>query len=95
MVTDNEIEFCKRWFHLAGFNELLEDANEYFANKMFCNMSYIQALNSYGDRIEAPLLPTSNGSIVNPLTFDQYNGIITPLQFNIPEIAKQLRERIE
>ena len=95
MVTDNEIEFCKRWFHLAGFNELLEDANEYFVNKMFCNMSYIQALNSYGDRIEAPLLPTSNGNIVNPLTFDQYNGIITPLQFNIPEIAKQLRERIE
>jgi len=95
MVTDNEIEFCKRWFHLAGFNELLEDANEYFANKMFSNMSYIEAINSYGDIIESPLLPTSNNGIINPLTFGQYTGIITPLQFKIPDNLKQLRERIE
>ena len=95
MVTDNEIEFCKRWFHLAGFNELLEDANEYFANKMFCNMSYIEAVNSYGDRIESPLLPTSNNGIINPLTFGQYTSIITPLQFKIPDNMKQLLERIE
>ena len=30
MVTDNIIEFCKRWFHLAGFNEILEDINEFY-----------------------------------------------------------------
>jgi hypothetical protein len=95
MVTDNEIEFCKRWFHLAGFNELLDDANEYFANKMFSNMSYIEALNSYGDKIEAPLLPTNNKGVINPLVFGQYTGIIAPLQFNIPDEMKSLRERIE
>lgn len=95
MVTDNEIEFCKRWFHLAGFNELLEDANEYFANKTFGNMCYIEAVNSYGDKIESPLLPTSNNGIVNPLTFGQYTGIIAPLQFKFPDEMKVLRERIE
>jgi DNA polymerase elongation subunit (family B) len=95
MVTDNEIEFCKRWFHLAGFNELLKDADEYFANKMFSNMSYIEAMNSYGDKIESPLIPTSNKGIINPLVFGQYTGIIAPLQFNIPDEMKNLRERIE
>lgn len=29
LVTDNTIEFCKRWLHLAGFNELLEDIKEF------------------------------------------------------------------
>lgn len=93
MVTNNEIEFCKRWFHLAGFNELLEDANEYFANKMFSNMSYIEAINSFGDKLEAPLLPT-NSRIINPLSFGNYTGIITPLQFKMPNELKYLRERI-
>ena len=95
MVTDNEIEFCKRWFHLAGFNELLEDANEYFANKMFSNMSYIEAINSYNDRIEAPIIPTNNKGIIEPVVFDGSDGIISALQFNIPDSMKQLRERIE
>ena len=96
MVTDNEIEFCKRWFHLAGFNELLEDANEYFENKMFSSMNYIQAINSFGDKLEVPLIPTVNKGIINPLIFDDsYSGIINPLQFSIPQDFKSLLERIE
>ena len=95
MVTDNEIEFCKRWFHLAGFNELLEDANEYFANKMFGRMSYIEAINSYGDKIETPILPTSNNGIINPLIFGQYTGIIAPLEFKIPDEMRKLVDNIE
>jgi hypothetical protein len=93
MVTNNEIEFCKRWFHLAGFNELLEDANEYFANKMFSNMNYIQAMNSYNDIIEVPVTPTNNW-IQNSVVFGD-NGIISALQFKMPDSLKQLRERIE
>ena len=96
MVTDNEIEFCKRWFHLAGFNELLEDANEYFENKMFSNMNYIQSINSFGDVLECPLIPTSNNGIINPLIFDKsYTGIIQPLQFKIPQEMKGLVDKIE
>ena len=95
MVTDNEIEFCKRWFHLAGFNELLDDANEYFESKMFCdNMNYIQAINSFGSKIECPLIPTDNKGIIEPLIFDDsYNGTIQPLQFVITDdMIKSLRE---
>lgn len=94
MVTNNEIEFCKRWFHLAGFNELLEDANEYFANKMFSNMNYIQAINSFGDTIEAPLIPTSNNGKINPLVFG-FNSVINPLEFEIPNNSKDFIERIK
>ena len=32
MVTDNIIEFCHRWFHFAGFMELLEDIKEFNQN---------------------------------------------------------------
>ena len=95
MVTDNEIEFCKRWFHLAGFNELLEDANEYFENKTFGSMNYIQTMNSYGDILECPLIPTST-PISKPLIFDiSYSGIIQPLQFKIPNEMKGLVDKIE
>ena len=94
LVTDNEIEFCKRWFHLAGFNELLEDANEYFESRMLGSMNYINAINSYGDIIETPLIPTDNNGVINPLIFGQYSGVITPLQFKIPDKMKELRERI-
>lgn len=91
MVTDNEIEFCKRWFHLAGFNELLDDINEYFENKVFSNMNYIEAVNSFGDKLECPIIPTINKGIVQPLLFDErYSGIIQPLQFKIPETMKGL-----
>ena len=96
MVTDNEIEFCKRWFHLAGFNELLDDANEYFDKKMFSEMNYTQAINSFGDILECPLLPTANKGIVNPLSFDNsYSAIIQPLQFKIPTEMKGLVDKFE
>ena len=94
MVTDNEIEFCKRWFHLAGFNELLEDANEYFASKMFCNRTYIEAINSYNDRIEIPLIPPSNNGVINPLSFG-YDHHISALHFKMPDNMKQLIDNIK
>ena len=86
MVTDNEIEFCHRWFHLANFMELLDDANEFFASKMISNKSYIESWNSYGDRIEVPLVPT-NHYIRNP--FKEYRGPIQALHFKMPEETKE------
>lgn len=36
MVSDNWIEFCHRWFHLANVEEFLQDMREYFdANKVY------------------------------------------------------------
>lgn len=93
MVTDNEIEFCKRWFHLAGFNELLEDANEYFESRMFSNMTYIQALNSYNDIIECPILPTENKGIIEPLIFGQ-SHIIPAFQFKFPDNMKNIGKNL-
>jgi hypothetical protein len=92
LVTDNEIEFCKRWFHLAGFNELLEDANEYFANKTFSSRSYIEAINSYGDIIETPVIPT-NG-VTQPIVFG-FDYHTVPIVFKMPDSMKILKERIE
>lgn len=43
MVTDNVIEFCHRWFNLAGISEMIEDINEY------SNIYY-----KYGGRYELP-----------------------------------------
>lgn len=90
LVTDNEIEFCKRWFHLAGFNELLEDANEYFADKVISGKSYIESINSYRDRIEIPLIPVST-NYENPLIFNGALGRENPLIFEmyIPESLKE------
>ena len=94
MVTDNEIEFCKRWFHLAGFNELLEDANEYFENKMFGQKSYIQAMNRFGDIIETPVIPTSVNGVSEPIIFG-FNYKTRPVVFSIPESMKSLLERMD
>ena len=30
LYSDNYIEFAERWFHLAGFKEMIEDMDEYF-----------------------------------------------------------------
>lgn len=30
LVTDNHLEFCHRWLHLANFQEMIEDINEFF-----------------------------------------------------------------
>src|SRR5574344_46707 len=41
MVTDNPVEFCHRWFHLAGVMEFLEDMLEY-------QKKYYKSYNSIG-----------------------------------------------
>lgn len=35
MVTDNSIEFCKRWLHLAGIMEFIEDMKEYESKLLY------------------------------------------------------------
>lgn len=31
LVTDNPVEFAHRWLHLANFNEMIEDMNEFYS----------------------------------------------------------------
>lgn len=92
MVTDNEVEFCKRWFHLAGFNELLDDANEFFANKMFGSQTFIQANNPYNNII-SPVLPTNNKGIEEGIYFDN-TYIVNGVYFTMPDSTKTLLEQV-
>lgn len=54
LVTDNIIEFSKRWLHLAGFNEILEDLDEYY---------YKNSIGPYKDNWNTPIYPISTGKI--------------------------------
>lgn len=79
LVTDNEIEFCHRWLHLANFQELLEDIDEYY-----CKNS-IGAYSEY-DKVNSPIRPTTIGTIYSPITFRAGNKTIKPIRFTeIPE----------
>lgn len=75
LVTDNIIEYCKRWFHLAGFTEFLEDLNEFYNYSGFGKFTnLVQA-----GFVESPIIPIHDivespiefvDSIVeNPITF--------------------------
>lgn len=69
MTCDNIIEFCHRWFHLAGFMELLEDWDEYNKKMLVCysNFGYYNSFNYHnGKVIEVPV----NKIIKVPVVFD-------------------------
>ena len=89
-VSDNIIEFSKRWLHLAGFKEMLEDINEYY-NQF--------GIGSYRDMYysNSPIVPTLNGNTgVNLVDgevsdaivfFDQY---VRPINMTFDNIQKGL-----
>lgn len=40
LVTDNTIECCRRWFNLAGFEDMLNDIDTYYKERnMFSNFA--------------------------------------------------------
>ena len=79
LVVDNEIEFCHRWLHLANFQELLEDIDEYYIKN---------SIGSYTefDKPNSPIRPSTMGTLYSPITFREGNRNIKPIRFtNIPE----------
>lgn len=56
MVTDNTIEFCKRWFHLAGIEEFLSDINEFYSGYGFGSFSNLVNAGF----VESPLIPVAD-----------------------------------
>lgn len=74
LVTDNIIEFCKRWLHLAGFKELLEDYNEYHS-KFITSYSSSNAYGEYntnqGSLLRVPILDNKNKS-KEALVFNEF-----------------------
>lgn len=71
MVTDNMIQYCHRWFHLANIEEFLDDMDEYY-NKFgfgaYSNLVRAGFGNNSG-RI-SPILPTSS-AVQQPVRFNQ------------------------
>lgn len=89
MVTDNEIEFCKRWYNLAGFQEILDDIDNYYEEKGFEKFSDLMKP-EYGD---SAILPISD-SIETPLEF-RYTKEETPIYFKNQREKKSYHEIIK
>jgi hypothetical protein len=77
LVTDNIIEFCSRWLHLADFTEFLEDMNEYYASRSFAADTTIYATH-YFDGIKYVNVPIQKTDIIVPIHFEDN---IKPLSF--------------
>lgn len=76
MVTDNVIEYCKRWFHLAGFQEFLEDIDEYYGNH------YGKFSNLMGAGfVESPIVPITRGKAESPVEFNLIGEKESPIIF--------------
>ena len=79
MVTDNIIEYCHRWFHLANINELLEDIDEYYMKTT--NFSYSNLLSAgFDNGIYSPIMPTSK-EVKSPVSFNNYKKPTSPVKF--------------
>ena len=46
-ISQNYIEFCQRWLHLAGFQEMIEDIREYFSKVIYLPQLYMYNRNGY------------------------------------------------
>lgn len=69
------LEFCKRWFNLAGYGELYEDVEEYFT-KIKDPFSQLRAFTP-----EGLIIPISYNSsdLFNPIRFETEEEVINPI----------------
>ena len=88
-VTDNHIEFCKRWLHLAGVIEFLADMKEYVEKCVTygCSLNRFQNIN--GKIVQSPIYDVDgedtrrDRKVINPIIlFDSLkdNGISTDFE---------------
>ena len=61
MVTDNVIEYCKRWFHLVGVAEFIKDIDEFYGEDYGKFRKLQKAFNS-------PITPVRDG-VQTAITF--------------------------
>ena len=80
MVTDNIIEFCHRWFHFAGFMELLKDIQEYYRGKHFGANDYIGI---YYYQEKPICVPVMYKESIEPVQFSS-KDVIQPIYFINP-----------
>lgn len=79
LVTDNYIEFFKRWFNLGGIIDVLNDIDEYFSSEYNLG-KYSQMMND----LTCPIIPIERSSYYSPVTWDETDIIVSPVVFNNP-----------
>ena len=85
LVTDNLIEFFKRWFNLAGIIEMLRDVNEYFSGYGFGDFQYIM------NNLYYPVMPVEKTYNNIPVTFVNTNNGVSIN--NCPVVFSNKRNR--
>ena len=83
MVTDNYVEFCHRWFKLAGFEEMLDDIDEYFGVLGYGKYSNLMNAGYCGNGEYSPILPTV-AKYQSPITISEKNKYYCPVVFHEP-----------
>lgn len=83
LCTDNILEFCKRWMHLAGFRELLDDMDEYFTThipmnpvNIYTENGLIKPFTVYPNAMNVKIKPfryLEEGEMIKPFYIDTSN----------------------
>ena len=73
LVTDNHLSFCKRWFHLAGIQEFLDDMEEYRRQFMISYSSNGVYTPYYYDK--------NDKFVIVPIRDNRMHGKIRPITF--------------
>ena len=92
LVTDNHLSFCKRWFHLAGIQEFLDDMEEYRRQFMISYSSNGVYTPYYYDKndkfVVVPIKDNRMYNKIRPISITN-NRKIKPITFYKPrEVVK-------
>ena len=87
MVTDNTIEFCKRWFGLATIQEFINDIDEFYNDKGFGAFSNL----TNAGFVESPIVPTFD-KVETAVTFDYSKAEIPVLFYS--SVPEQLKNKV-
>ena len=90
MVTDNHIEYCHRWFGLAGIEEFIEDIDEYYGDRFgkfsnFQKAGFRSPIQYKSDNIETPISFT-NSKVMSPIIIKSKR----PENLNYDELMKEV-----
>ena len=95
LVTDNIIEYCKRWFNLAGVEDMIKDIDEFYIERT--NVSYSNFIKSgWNGQAEQVMKPVFN-AVETPIEFNN-NFTETPVVFEIlldTNLTKELEKLYE
>lgn len=89
LVTDNIIEFCKRWLHFAGVSEIIEDMKEFYNTRYFGSGEYKGSYYYNPETQTTIMVPVGYQKVIDPVSFVDKNKI-KPVFFitnNAPNIT--------